>query len=112
MSDLTYISNGFYTRFIPNTKSGEEAYYEIYKVTGDGAVRNDHLKATLKQLRVAGYTVSKSKISKAKKEKEMTTIMSELDDFEIVSDCCSGRISETEDRCLRCKEHCSPVLTE
>lgn len=77
MSDLIYTQNGFFTRFVPNTKEGEEAYNEIYRVTGDGAVRNDHLKATLKQLRNAGYKVSKAKVSKVKKEK----VMSEIDDL-------------------------------
>ena len=77
MADLIYTQNGFFTRFVPNTKEGEEAYNEIYRITGDGAVRNDHLKATLKQLRCAGYKVSKAKVSKAKKEK----VMSEIDDL-------------------------------
>lgn len=77
MSDLIYTQNGFFTRFVPNTKEGEEAYREIYRVTGDGVLRNDHLKATLKQLRKAGYKVSKAKISKVKKEK----VMSEIDDL-------------------------------
>ena len=75
MSDLIYTQNGFFTRFIPNTKEGEIAYNEIYRVTGDGVVRNDHLKQTLKQLRSAGYKVSKAKVSKEKKEK----VLSEID---------------------------------
>ena len=68
MSDLIYFQNGFYTRFVPNTKEGEDAWNEIYKVTGDGAVRNDHLKATLKQLRKAGYKVTKGKVTKAQRQ--------------------------------------------
>ena len=77
MSDLIYTQNGFFTRFVPNTKEGEEAYNEIYRITGDGAVRNDHLKTTLKQLRDAGYKVSKAKVSKSKKEK----VIAEIDDL-------------------------------
>ena len=68
MSDLLYFQNGFYTRFVPNTKEGEDAWNEIYRVTGDGAVRNDHLKATLKQLRTAGYKVTKGKVTKAQRQ--------------------------------------------
>ena len=83
MSDLIYTQNGFFTRFIPNTKEGEEAYNEIYRVTGDGAVRNDHLKATLKQLRKAGYKVSKAKVSKKSKEKVLSEIDSVLNDLGI-----------------------------
>lgn len=77
MTDLFYTQSEMFTRFAPNTKLGEDAYNEIYRVTGDGAVRNDHLKSTLKQLRKAGYKVSKAKVSNESKEK----LMSEIDDL-------------------------------
>ena len=77
MSDLIYTSNGFFTRFIANTKEGEEAYNEIYRVTGDGAVRNDHLKQTLNQLRKAGYKVTKAKTDNI----NISDILSEFDEL-------------------------------
>tara|TARA_R110002096_G_scaffold45503_2_gene122134 strand:- start:827 stop:1084 length:258 start_codon:yes stop_codon:yes gene_type:complete len=75
-TDLLYTQNGMFTRFTPNTEAGETALLDIYKITGDGAVRNDHLKSTLRQLRKAGY-----KVSKAKKvtDKEMKVVFEELD---------------------------------
>ena len=81
MSDLNYKQNGFFTWFLPNTKEGEEAYNEIHKVTGDGFIRNDHLKSILKQLRDAGYKVTKAKVTKAKKEKVMAEIDSLLNEL-------------------------------
>ena len=77
MSDLVYIQNGFYTRFLANTPEGEQAYNEIVRVTGDNAIRNDHVKAVLKQLRKAGYKVTKAKVSNKSKE----SVLSEIDDI-------------------------------
>lgn len=78
MSDLFYTQNGFWTRFIPNTKAGEEAYKEIIRVTGDGTVWNDHLKQTLKQLRDSGYTVAKAK---KPTQQEINAILEEIENL-------------------------------
>lgn len=78
MSDLEYTQNGFWSRFIPNTKAGEEAYKEIIRITGDGAVWNNHLKQTLKQLRDSGYTVSKAK---KPTQQEIDEILKEIENI-------------------------------
>jgi hypothetical protein len=77
MNDITYIQNGFFTRFLPDTKDGEGAVNEIIRVTGDNVIRNDHLKAILKQLRQAGYKVKKAIVTKESKEK----VLAEIDDL-------------------------------
>ena len=81
MSDLIYTQNGFYTRFFADTKDGEVAISEMIRVTGDNVIRNDHLKAVLKQLRKAGYKVYKAKPTKESKEKvlaELDSLLNEL----------------------------------
>lgn len=77
MSDLIYTQNGFFTRFFADTKDGEVALSEMIRVTGDTVIRNDHLKAVLKQLRKSGYKVYKAKPTKESKEK----VLAELDDL-------------------------------
>lgn len=61
MTDLTYITTGMFTRFIPQTDAGEDAWRTMAeKLNGDALVLNIHLKSTLSQLRKAGYKVKKS----------------------------------------------------
>lgn len=57
--DLHYQKLGMFTSFYPCTPSGVNAFNEICKAQGDttGKVLTVHLKATLQQLRKAGYKV-------------------------------------------------------
>lgn len=56
MPDLTYITDKLFTRFIPQTEAGENAWREM----GDNtAVLNIHAKNVIAQLRAAGYEVAK-----------------------------------------------------
>jgi len=60
--DLTYLNQGLFTAFIPQSKAGEDAWRELAKQTeGTGKVLTVHLPAILAQLRKAGYTVKQAK---------------------------------------------------
>jgi len=59
MKDLTYIQEKIFTKFIPNTKAGEEAWNVMQK-DGVASVYNQHAEDVIKQLTDAGYTVEKS----------------------------------------------------
>ena len=62
MPDLTYITTGLFTAFIPESPAGIEAYNEIASHnSGVANIFTAHLKSTLSQLRKAGYTVRKAK---------------------------------------------------
>tara|TARA_R110000868_G_scaffold407230_2_gene688474 strand:- start:35 stop:277 length:243 start_codon:yes stop_codon:yes gene_type:complete len=62
MIDLTYLNQGVFTVFFPESKSGEEAWRKIAsKTEGTGKIFTMHLKDTLKQLRNAGFKVAKAK---------------------------------------------------
>lgn len=58
--DLTYITTGLFTRFVPNTKAGEEAYREMANHDAT-SILTMHLTSVLAQLRKAGYSVAKAK---------------------------------------------------
>ena len=60
--DITYIDQGLFTAFIPQSKQGEDAFREICRVHGDhtGKVLTIHAKQTIQQLRKAGYKVGKA----------------------------------------------------
>lgn len=77
MTDLTYTQQGLFTRFIATSKSGEDAWKVIAeKMNGDAVIFSMHLKSVLRQLRKAGYKVSKAKpVTK----KEMNKIFDEMD---------------------------------
>tara|TARA_R110002012_G_scaffold40376_1_gene111224 strand:+ start:31 stop:279 length:249 start_codon:yes stop_codon:yes gene_type:complete len=75
--DIKYTKNGLFTRFTAVSDEGENVIKEIFRVTGDNVIRNDHLKQTLKQIRSAGYTVSKAKPSK----QNLTEVLNELEDL-------------------------------
>lgn len=68
--DITYINQGLFTAFLPQSNQGEDAFREICRVQGDhtGKVLTIHVKQTIQQLRKAGY-----KVGKAPKQKPMTT---------------------------------------
>ena len=65
MTDLHYTKLGIFTMFMPNTKDGENIWRELASRTeGTGKVFTMHLASTLKQIRAAGYSVSKAPKSK------------------------------------------------
>jgi len=62
MTDLTYTQNGMFTRFYPETKGGEMVWNEMAaQMGGVAAVLNIHAQSVIKQIRDAGYKVSKAK---------------------------------------------------
>ena len=63
MTDLTYTQNEFWTRFIPHTDAGIDAFRVIANADKDGecVVLNMHKDAVLKQMRNAGLVVKKAK---------------------------------------------------
>jgi len=78
MTDLTYITDGMSTRFIPQTTAGENAWRELAAQNdGVATVFNFHAQAVIAQLRGAGY-----KVAKAKREKvsmgEIDALLAEL----------------------------------
>ena len=67
MNDLTYLKQGIFTAFFPESKAGEIAFQQILSTTeGTGKIYTMHLKSTLAQLKKAGYKVVK-KTKKATK---------------------------------------------
>ena len=60
-ADLEYINTGFFTRFMPNTPAGEDAWRVMAKEDGVAAVLTAHAKSVIAQLRRAGYSVAKAK---------------------------------------------------
>lgn len=62
MNDLTYLKQGFFTVFFPQSKAGEVAWTELASVTqGTGKIPTIQLPQFLASLRKAGYTVHKVK---------------------------------------------------
>ena len=53
--DPEYINTGMFTRFVPNTPAGEDAWRVM-----DGAVLTIHLNSVLRQIRKAGLSVGKA----------------------------------------------------
>jgi hypothetical protein len=76
-TDLTYTRCGMFTRFIPNTPEGEKAWRVMAAEDGCAAVLTMHEKATIAQIRAAGYTVSKSKAAPVKAG-EIDNLLKEL----------------------------------
>lgn len=60
--DLTYTADSMFTRFIPQTPEGENAWRQMAEQDGSGvaAVLNFEAKRVIAQLRAAGYTVRKA----------------------------------------------------
>ena len=61
MKDLSYTTVGMFTRFIPNTPAGEDAWRVMAADDGCGAVLTVHLVSVLRQIRKAGLTVGKAR---------------------------------------------------
>ena len=64
MTDLEYISDNMFTRFMPNTPAGIEAWRVMAQESINVAFLNCHADGVIKQLRKAGYSVAKAKPSK------------------------------------------------
>ena len=64
MSDLTYRNDGMFVTFTPQTALGERVWSEM-NAKDNHTVFACHLPAVLKQIRAAGYSVTKSKPVKA-----------------------------------------------
>lgn len=61
-SDLSYRDEGVFLCFVPNTAQGETAWNQIAAQNdGVGKVLSIHAKATIQQLKAAGYSVSKAR---------------------------------------------------
>lgn len=61
-ADLTYTQDDMFTRFMPETPAGEDAWRVIAaQCDGVAAVLNHQAASTLAQLRRAGYKVAKAK---------------------------------------------------
>ena len=79
MSDLQYIEQGLFTSFVPVTKDGEVIWAELLSQNeGSNKVLTIHKDKVLRQIRKAGYSVSKAK---PVGENEMATILAELEDI-------------------------------
>ena len=61
MVDIEYVNTGLFTRFMPNTPAGEDAWRVMAKDDGVAAVLAIHAKSVIAQLRSAGYSVAKAK---------------------------------------------------
>lgn len=59
--DLTYITSALFTRFVPNTTAGEEAWREMATESGAASVLTIHAGNVIAHLRKAGYSVAKAK---------------------------------------------------
>ena len=65
MTDLTYVKQGLFTAFYPESNEGKCAWDEIAKASdGTGKIPTVQLDSVLYQLRKSGYSVSKGKKSK------------------------------------------------
>lgn len=77
MTDLEYITTCLFTRFMPNTPAGEDAWRTMAAETGNAAVLSIHAAAVIAQLRKAGYSVAKArKVDKG----EIDKILAELEE--------------------------------
>jgi hypothetical protein len=78
MYDLEYYNNGMFTRFIPNTPSGVEAWHVMAKDNGNAAVWSAHAQDVIAQLRKAGYSVAKAKKPTKITAQEVDQLLAEL----------------------------------
>ena len=62
MTDLTYTTDGLFTRFYPETEAGKKAWTAMHQQGSEyGVILTAHASNVLYQLRKAGYKVSKAK---------------------------------------------------
>jgi hypothetical protein len=76
-TDLTYITAGLFTRFIPHTSAGEDAW-RVMANQGQEAILSIHTGAVLAQLRAAGYKVAKAKKAAPITISEIDSLLAEL----------------------------------
>jgi hypothetical protein len=63
-TDLSFTEDGMFTRFLPNSPAGETAWAELAKNSdGSGAFLTVHAAGIVRQLRAAGYAVSRRRVS-------------------------------------------------
>ena len=74
-TDLTYLPQGLFTTFFPETPAGEDAWRVIAAEDGSGKVLTIHLVSTIRQIKRAGLTVAKARRVSAD---EIDAIMNEL----------------------------------
>ena len=60
-NDLTYLPQGLFTTFFPETPAGEDAWRVIAAEDGSGKVLTIHLVSTIRQIKRAGLTVAKAR---------------------------------------------------
>ncbi len=77
MNDLTYTTNGLFTRFIPHTEAGESAW-RVMANQGQEAILSIHTGAVLAQLRKAGYSVKKAPKAAKVTASEIDNLLAEL----------------------------------
>ena len=59
--DITYIRDGMFTTFMPDSKEGVTVYKDLIEQNnGSDKVFNSHSKNVIKQIRSAGYIVKKA----------------------------------------------------
>lgn len=82
--DLTYLKQGLFTAFVPQSKAGEDAWREIAAHTdGTGKVFTAQLSSFLREIRKAGYSVKQQKKrSSVELEKDMAEIFASLERME------------------------------
>jgi len=68
--DLEYINTGMFTRFVPNTPAGEDAWRVM-----DGCVLSIHLDNVLRQLRKAGLSVGKARPAQVNDDELLKELM-------------------------------------
>jgi hypothetical protein len=76
-ADIEYITTGLFTRFIPLTKAGEDAWRVMHEANGD-AVLSIHAENAIGQLRRAGYKVAKAKKPAKVTAEEVDELLAEL----------------------------------
>lgn len=81
MTDLTYsCTDGFWTRFYPETPAGEEAYNVMAAADPNGVVAflAPMVPGVLAQLRKAGYSVAKAKPAKPINDADLDAFLASL----------------------------------
>lgn len=79
MKDIIYIDQGLFTAFIPQTAAGEVVFNAMAADTqGTGKVLSQHAKATIEQMRAAGYTVGKAPKTRALTADQADEMLKEL----------------------------------
>ena len=77
--DLTFTSEGMFTRFDPETDAGERAWAEMLDQNGGTSkVLTTHAAAVAAQLRSAGYVVHKARPRAPMKPGELEALLAEL----------------------------------